>query len=563
MNKFKDNYLKEQREILGVINSAAAKIQKETGQNKKVNILLSSFVPNISKNKELTEFFIETQKKDFEEGNYQHLNLIGFYYYQEEVYTEKTSIDTSVLEGGDDLGAQIYFNDYVHSLSGNYKTMWIPYYEWSERNHLDGYDYGFDYVNYQSSYYSKKDDYFEDYNTSYGTGRRGKAEEIASENQYGVEVEFDNRLFSSAEYYNRYIEFLKTGVSKGWNKQLNVFYDSHSLITASGSKNNQDRDIYDLTYKYAIGTIQSDDLKDKKFSIEYPGKYKLISKGKKTALDKGLFAGSTCTGNNAYCDVDGTELTDGMYGIDLADWVLFSKNNTKEDFYEIVIDLTKTETSLSYFGLEMILNHSWGIGIPKNVEFQYSNNGTDYKKIGDAIYYNSAHGEKAYAYLELKKAIEARYIKAVFDIGDKVFVGLTEFTVGKTATINLESSSGTINLTKPNLNVKISTKDVDALIVTSNNKDIATCTISNNILTVNGHSAGTAKCEVKDSLYGVSELYTVTVIDDRQQNTNKNEYVNETVDNPKTGLNTIYITCIICAILSVLILKIANKKRSI
>ena len=84
------------------------------------------------------EWMLDEQLDRFEAGGYEHLELVGFYWFEED------------FAGGDphELELVTHFNDYAHE--AGLKTIWIPY------NGAQGYDrwaeFGFDVACYQPNY---------------------------------------------------------------------------------------------------------------------------------------------------------------------------------------------------------------------------------------------------------------------------------------------------------------------------------------------------------------------------------------------------------------------------
>lgn len=489
--KWSSTYLLDEMKELATINEAITEINKEFGTNRKINVILSSFFTNDLHYEELTKFFVDEQIDEFVNrysyaGEFENLNLTGFYYY---------------TENGSNTAAITNFNEYVHKRSEGYKTLWIPYN--GATNSSKGYDFGFDFVSIQTNYYFNGESL-----------ELSNIDNIALKNKYGVEVELDSDVFFK-EQYNRYLDYLKYGVDVGWNKSINTYYAVTSLAIACKSKNIQERTIYDLTYKYANGTLSASELESVAYNDKYSGKFTNISKGKTLKTLEGMYSSSTECTSAAYCESDGTELTDGEYALNGpgAGWVAFKRTMDNSDYHNIIIDLGDVYSSVSHVDMEFGNFASWGIYTPDEVEYFYSTDGVNYNLMGTGSYIENYLYGRELSYLELLEPVSARYIKARVKKTSS-FVFVSEFTVGQTASIELEKKSDTVIKGKTQT-VAVTTKDDSGnLSVNSSDVNVVDCSISNNVLTVSAKSVGNASCTITEDKYGKTATYDVEVVYD-------------------------------------------------
>ena len=85
-------------------------------------------------------------------------------------------------------------------------------------------------------------------------------------------------------------------------------------------------------------------------------------------------------------------------------------------------------TGLSRFVMEFAYMPSASIGLPGNVEFFVSDNGTSFTYVGNAV--PQATGTGTYAAKLDTEPCTGRYVKAVFDTGNLRFVFADEFYIG-------------------------------------------------------------------------------------------------------------------------------------
>lgn len=410
------------------LNAAVGEVKAELGSayaNFKANVFLTVLYPtqtqtnfgdvdgdgvteNFSKiedRKKAIKWIIDTQFQRFKNGNYTNLNLVGFYWFEEFISTdneEKTLVT--------------YMNDYVHSL--NLKTIWIPYYNATGYNKWN--TYGFNVACYQPNYM---------FNSTATKQRVTNACTTARSLGMGIEIEASGSMFTSVEYYNRYLDYLSICTTMGANQGVKMYYNDAVdgvFYTAYKSDYPEIRRIYDYTYKYASGTLNPAELIYIEEQTKYEG-YDIISVGCPYTATRSYT--NTTLG---YGSVSGTELTDGVFGNSDygTEWIGFHKSITESDgCYHIDIDLGKTFDNLTLFSLELHNLPASGISLPESVEFLVSSDGKVYKSIGYGEFKREAFGYH-YSTLEPDKPVKARYVRAKIKPGTNVFVFVSEMTVG-------------------------------------------------------------------------------------------------------------------------------------
>jgi hypothetical protein len=77
----------------------------------------------------------------------------------------------------------------------------------------------------------------------------------------GVEIEIDGDAISTVEYHERYMAYLRIGVEYGYMNSIKMYYQDAGpgvFYAAYASDKPYVRMIYDMTYKYAKGTLTLD-----------------------------------------------------------------------------------------------------------------------------------------------------------------------------------------------------------------------------------------------------------------------------------------------------------------
>lgn len=262
---FKDGY------NVSALNEAFGIVKEQLGDksDKKAGVFFSILYPthtstefgsldgrdlNFS-NKEDRKFaikwIIDEQLKLFEEGGYENLDVVGFYWIEEYLLNYELTEE--------DIELFLYTADYLHSKG--LKFIWIPWYMAYGANRWD--EFGFDVACMQPNlFWMTNPDY----------DRVKDSVQYSKEFGMGMEMELDPLAFHSQEHFKRYLIYLEDGMKYGAMDSIKMYYqDKKSAVfyQASRSDSFNKRVIYDLTYKYAKGTLTQSDI-DKARDGLYP-----------------------------------------------------------------------------------------------------------------------------------------------------------------------------------------------------------------------------------------------------------------------------------------------------
>ena len=350
-------------------------------------------------------WIIDEQLARYKSCNFKNLNLVGFYWFEENFARSDPN----------ELNVITTMTGYVHQKG--YKAIWIPYYK------APGYSswksYGFDVANYQPNYM-----FVGDANSSRVTAACNTAKDLGM----GVEIEISGQALSSAEYYNRYMNYLKLCTAAGAHRGIKMYYNDAVpgvYYDAFISKNPDIRRIYDLTYKYASQTLDVSEVVFIEQENRYTD-YNIVSLGRPYTITPPY----TNT-DMGYGEVSGKELTDGIFGSTAYDteWIGFHKSSTEDGYFYIDVDLGQYYSKLSLFSLEVNELIGAGISYPANVEYFISDDGVKYKSIGNA----DPHTPSLSLMLMQKKLatpVAARYVRAKITRGTHNFVFVSEISIG-------------------------------------------------------------------------------------------------------------------------------------
>ncbi len=370
---------------------------------------------NIEDRKYAIKWMIDEQMSRFNENNYQHLDLVGFYWLEEFVVSD------------DDRELLNFTSEYLHSLG--LKFIWIPWYK------ANGYSswkkLGFDAVCMQPNLY---------WMGNHDPNRVQESVNISNKHGMGMELELDSRV-TSDDYFNRYLDYLEGGMNSGMMDSIKMYYQDGKpavYYQAANSNDKRYRLVYDLTYKYAKKTLTQADIDAVRPKIENNYKDDI-------EFDKILWSGvnwvsvgkpysgcrSYVDGNGmAYQDVDGKELTDGIIAKAevSTDWHAFHTSIRDNDWnMSVTIDLQQVRNDLTNFAAHFDNRQDYGIGAPADINISISTDGVNFKTIAspelilDPV--NSCINYEC-------DSVTARYVKLSFQPADKVFVFCSEFLVG-------------------------------------------------------------------------------------------------------------------------------------
>lgn len=352
------------------------------------------------------KWIIDEQIKLYNEAGYENLDLVGFYWLEEFIVEEA---DVELFQ---------YAADYIHSMG--MKFIWIPWYCSNGYNRWE--ELGFDVASMQPNMYWQS------------VADENRCESSASiSNRYGMsmEMEVDHRV-STGEYYNRYLEYLEVGMTSGAMDSIKTYYQDGKTgvyYSACYSENPLLRSVYDLTYKYAKGTLTAEDIDYTYYEkFELPENVEWVSYGKSYTACESFVDGNGCE----YQNVSGEELTDGVIGVsDLGtEWHAFHYSILDEDNrMSAIIDLGEIRDDLTHFIGHFSNYQMHAIGTPQDIRFYTSENGTDFTLIAnpDLITLDNV----SYVCYIASEALTARYVKISFTYQQGYpFVFCSEVLVG-------------------------------------------------------------------------------------------------------------------------------------
>ncbi len=366
---------------------------------------------NIEDRKYAIKWMIDEQVRLYTEAGYENLDLIGFYWLEEYMFRGTM--------GQEDKELFNYASEYLHSL--DLKFLWIPYY------HANGYstwkELGFDIACMQPNMYW--DNAILD---------KSRVDDCVREcNSLGmcVEIEIDYNAIVSGNHFNSYLDYLEGCMQGGAMNSIKMYYQggkSAVYYNACHSSENRARLIYDLTYKYAKGTLTQEDIDTNRAEeFNLPDDVEWVSIGKDYVATKPYFDGSGAQ----YQNNDGTELTDGVLGSSTlgTEWHGFHKTLTDHDGrMSVTIDLGSVRTGLTDFMIQFGRAEASGVGAPAdNIKIYVSEDGTKFNllaqpklKYADFI---------SYIYYKTDP-VKARYVKYTFTNSTLNFVFCGEALVG-------------------------------------------------------------------------------------------------------------------------------------
>ena len=355
------------------------------------------------------KWIIDEQIRLFNERNYQNLDLFAFYWLEE--------YQMSGAEGFNDVELFKYTSDYLHSKGLQF--IWIP---WFRANVYKNWrEIGFDSVCMQPNMYWMK-----------AVDKKRVDECISDCSMYGMgmEIEIDGNALNSGEHYNRYLDYLKGSLESGVMNSLKMYYqDGKSAVYYNASKATDERarSIYDLTYKYAKGTLKLEDIDARRsdsFTVADDVNWRSIGK-KYTATQ--AYSDGTAIG---YQSNDGKELTDGIIGISELDteWHAFHKTLLDEDGrMSVTVDLGAIYKDLTHFMAHFSHIEMYGIDDPADVKIYTSLDGKNFELLASP----ELEMVDMVSYVEYQcKPVSAQYVKFSFTNSNANFVFCSEVLVG-------------------------------------------------------------------------------------------------------------------------------------
>lgn len=186
------------------------------------------------------KWYIDTVIQDWKNAGYPNLNLIGFYWYDENIEYGLSTIEIPLIE---QVAA------YIHSQG--YKFNWIPDYQgqgfqiWQQL--------GFDVANMQPNYYTAP--------SSVPVQRLAIAASISKQYGMGIELEMDNNILnmtsSGSTYRTKVQSYFSAGSTYGYKGTFCNWYQGiQTLGDASQSTNTPVRAIYDSAEQWMMPTYK-------------------------------------------------------------------------------------------------------------------------------------------------------------------------------------------------------------------------------------------------------------------------------------------------------------------
>ena len=255
-NAYVDNVFAEDANV-NALSEAAGRVSEGLGRDVRVSVFFSilytwpdktSFgdvdddgvIEDFSKaedRKKAIKWIIDEQLSRFEAGGYDNLDLLGFYWYEEQVtYTDPHELELIR-----------YASDYVHSLG--YKLMWIPWY--CAPGYTDWKELGFDMACMQPNYaFSGQATVERLYDNAETTRRLGMCVEIEI-GQYDAQADI-----------LRYKEYLAVGAETGYMDAVKCYYQAGmpgAFYAAWKSADPFVNSVYHDTYLFAKGKYDSNE----------------------------------------------------------------------------------------------------------------------------------------------------------------------------------------------------------------------------------------------------------------------------------------------------------------
>ncbi len=181
------------------------------------------------------EAYMNDVEKRFKDAGFEHLELMGYYWYHEGIYTENN--DPEIIK-------QTVKKCHAHG----YDLFWIPWYNapgvefWK--------DCDIDVAVMQPSYA---------FDVAVGEGRLEQAANYIRQYGMGIEIEIGSANLNDPVLRQRYIEYLMGGVQYGYLKNcIHMYYQEvTAYYAASTSGDPRVRQLYDYTYQFIKGTLEA------------------------------------------------------------------------------------------------------------------------------------------------------------------------------------------------------------------------------------------------------------------------------------------------------------------
>ncbi|WP_409344532.1 DUF4855 domain-containing protein [Paenibacillus sp. MBLB4367] len=178
-------------------------------------------------------WYIDAFLEAFRKADLQHLELLGFYWMQEDV-------DPGITGELDNIRFTL---DYLHGQG--LVLGWTPW--WGAEFKADAERFGFDFSILQPNHYTQEETTYE---------RIREAAQLAAQTGQGIEVELDSAVLSSQKHRETFYHYLKGGVAFGYMREAVMAYyqDVHALYELYHEGGERGRKVYDDIYAFTKGT---------------------------------------------------------------------------------------------------------------------------------------------------------------------------------------------------------------------------------------------------------------------------------------------------------------------
>ena len=194
--------------------------------------------------KKIIDWYIDETLRLFEEGNYQNLELNGFYWVNEAVIWEKD--DSHVIEE---------VAKYTHEKGQNF--LWVPYYK--ANRFFSGHELGFDLISMQPNVV---------FTTDAPLWRFPSTAAMTKARKMCVEIEHSYQALGDPAFARTYLQYLYYGATTGYMSATHVYYDDVDNFSKMGySKSALCRLQYDATYNFIKETLDITPEKREEFKI--------------------------------------------------------------------------------------------------------------------------------------------------------------------------------------------------------------------------------------------------------------------------------------------------------
>ena len=174
-------------------------------------------------------WYVKEVVERFDQNNYENLELVAFYWFEENISHSTTPYETELVRGVSQI---------VHE--NNLVFHWIPFVQ--AENFRSWNEVGFDLAMMQPNYFFHPDAKEE---------RLENNALLAKKYGLSVEIEVANRVFTSEDYRNRFKAYLRNALEYGFNKSLLGYYQETMLFgNAAMSNDPEKREIYEWVYQF-------------------------------------------------------------------------------------------------------------------------------------------------------------------------------------------------------------------------------------------------------------------------------------------------------------------------